>query len=52
MCNARKLDIFAELTVGPNQIRAGDSDEVTKGCLQCHGAATEVRFRVRVTIMF
>ena len=30
VCDARKLDMLAELRIGPSQIRAGHSDKVTK----------------------
>ena len=50
VCNARKLDILAELRVGPSQIGAGHSDEVAKTSNNTTVATVEVWFGVGVTI--
>jgi len=52
VCDARKLDIFAELRIGPSQIGAGHSDKVTKSADNATIAAVEVRFGVGVTVIF
>jgi len=52
MCNARKLDIFAEFRVEPSQIRAGHSDKVTKAADNATIAVVEVRFGVGVKVIF
>ena len=52
VCDARKLDIFAELRIAPSQIRAGHSDKVTKAADNATIAAVEVRFGVEVAIFF
>jgi len=52
VCNARKLDILAELRVRPSQIRAGHRDEVAKTSYDATVAMVEVWFRVEVAIVF
>jgi len=52
VCNARKLDRFAEFRIGPSQIGAGHSDKVTKATDNATKATVEVRFGVWVTVIF
>ena len=52
VCDARKLDIFAEFRIGSGQIRAGHSDKVTKAADNATKAAVKVKFEVGVTVTF
>jgi len=52
VCDARKMDIFAEFRIGQSQIVAGHSDKVTKAADNATIAAVEVRFEVGVTVIF
>ena len=52
MCDARKLDILAELRVRLSQIGAGHSDEVAKTSNNTTVATVEVWFGVEVAIVF
>ena len=52
VCDARKLDILAELRVRPSQIGAGHSDEVAKTSYNATVATVEVLFGVWVAIVF
>ena len=52
VCDARKLDILAELRVRPSQIGEGYSDEVAKTSYNATVAMVEVLFGVGVIIVF
>ena len=52
VCDARKLDILAELRVRPRHIGAGHSDEVAKTSYNATVATVEVWFGVGVAVVF
>ena len=52
VCDARKLDIFAEFIIGLSQIGAGHSDKVTKAADNATIAAVEVGFGFGVAVIF
>ena len=52
VCDARKLDILAELRVRPSQIGACHSDEVAKTSYNATVVTVEVLFGVGVAIVF
>ena len=52
VCDARKLDILAELRVRPSRIGAGHSDEVAKTSYNATLATVEALFGIGVAIVF
>jgi len=52
VCDARKLDIFAEFIIGLSQIGAVHSDKVTKAADNATIAAVEVGFGFGVAVIF
>ena len=52
VCDARKLDILAELNLRPSQIGAGHSDEVANTSYNATVMTVEVLFGVGVAIVY
>ena len=52
VCNAKKLDILADLRVRPSQVWAGHGDEVAKATLQTTVATADVCVGFGVAFVF